>query len=83
MPHSRVLRYNYSLAMFKEVFPPESEKAVRLRAALELMSVGNELMRQTIRRHLPEASPERVESELRRWLIDQPQDFLRTLRRES
>lgn len=50
--------------------------AVRLLAALELMDFSIALMRQNIARKLPGVTPEKVTSELRRWLIDQPRHFV-------
>jgi hypothetical protein len=40
----------------------------RLRVALEMHDFGVEVMRQNLRRRLPEASEERIRSELTRWL---------------
>jgi len=61
----------------KRASPEENEKmTARLFAALELMEFNRELMRQNIRRSLPHAAPERIDAELRRWLIDQPSRFV-------
>ena len=54
---------------------PPSKKAANLLAAIELMEFGIQLMRQNIARRLAGAPPERIEAELRRWLMEQPAQF--------
>lgn len=48
----------------------------RLHATLDMMEFGIELMRQNIRRALPNASSSEIERELKRWLIEQPKVFI-------
>ena len=48
----------------------------RLLATVDLMEFGVDLMRQNIARKLPGATPQKIESELQRWLMDQPARFV-------
>ncbi len=52
------------------------EMQTRMLAALELMDFGINLMRQNIARQLPKASKEFIDAEFRRWMMDQPRDFV-------
>ena len=51
-------------------------KSDKLLAALDLMEFAIELMRQNLIRKLPKASPMIIESELNRWLMQQPNKFV-------
>ena len=52
---------------------PEGEAAaVRLRVALEMADAGIEMMRLSLRRQHPEATPEAVDALLREWLHHRP-----------
>lgn len=47
----------------------DSQKALlRLEAALDLMELAYDMMRQKILRHNPHATPEMIRFELRRWV---------------
>jgi hypothetical protein len=48
--------------------------AERLRAALDLMEAGIEMMRQRIRREHPELSADEVADRMAHWLQDRPTD---------
>lgn len=56
--------------------PDHEGMKASLLAGLELMEFSILLMRQNIVRRLANASPARIEAELRRWLLEQPERFL-------
>ena len=62
--------------MNKPTTDNEHSAARRLLEALDLMEFGIELMRQNIVRALPGASKELIDSELNRWLMEQPAQFI-------
>lgn len=62
--------------MKSEPLQRTNEAVSRLRATCDLADFGIELMRQNIRRALPEASEEIISRELDRWLFDQPKNFV-------
>lgn len=49
---------------------------ISLLAAVDLMEFGMRLMRQNIARKLPTADPSHIDSELNRWLFEQPVNFI-------
>lgn len=51
-------------------------RASKLLDCLDLMEAGIEIIRQTIIRRNPDAPHEFVESELHRWLFEQPDIFI-------
>jgi len=44
----------------------------RYRLTLDLFAAGEEIMRQNLRRRLPHATPEEIESQLEAWLHERP-----------
>jgi len=46
--------------------------AKRLRITLQLAEAGFEMMRLTLKRRYPRASPQRLDREFRRWLLTRP-----------
>ncbi|MCB0338015.1 MAG: hypothetical protein KDD53_00355 [Bdellovibrionales bacterium] len=58
-------------------------RASRLLETVELMEFGVALMRQNITRMLPNSSKEAIESELQRWLFNQPDVFQLSLNNSS
>jgi len=60
---------NFDSAQLKEM-------KANLLVAVELMDVGIQLMRQNIVRQIPGASNEHIDSELKRWLMEQPVNFI-------
>lgn len=49
-----------------------TDAAVRLRIALDLFAAGEALMRQNLRRRLPDASAAEIEEHLCAWLTERP-----------
>jgi len=53
-----------------------SDASSKLLECLDLMEVSIEMVRQLIIRRFPNASKDHVESELHRWLFEQPEIFV-------
>lgn len=51
------------------------KRLANLLATIDLMEFGIMLMRQNIKRRLPNADNAIIERELQRWLIEQPSNF--------
>lgn len=52
------------------------QRIANLLVTVDLMEFSITLMRQNIARRLPNAKNAIIERELKRWLIEQPQDFI-------
>lgn len=62
------------------VMSTSGDAAVRLRTAFMLFDTAVDLMRQNLRRRLPDASEDELEAELARWLcghIEHPRRYFR------
>lgn len=66
----------YCRSMDEKTLQEQERMKSSLLAAVDLMEMGIALMRQNIARNLKGATPEIVDAELRRWLIEQPADFI-------
>jgi len=56
----------------REWSPGDEGAAERLRLALDLCALGEQMMRQVLRRRFPDASDEDVERRLAAWFSERP-----------